>query len=152
MVPTVWLVNAQESEFVRGDLEGFVSEVRGAVVSPDAAGSTAAALREVAGLGVPDWCTIPDDVAEQLLHHEPGFTIYVLTGRAHRSSTSVESEIGHMSPDVIHAVEYRSAQRPLALHVYHGDLLNVTRRMWNPDGSAPRPYGQDAYDQMVVKL
>ena len=68
------------------------------------------------------------------------------------STTSAAGEIGHVQSDVIHAVEYRSPGRPLSLHVYHGDLLNAARKMWNTDGSNPRPYSQDDYDMMTVGL
>lgn len=54
--------------------------------------------------------------------------------------------------DIIHAVEYRSTDRPLSLHVYHGDLLNADRRMWSADGSNPRPYTQGDHDGMTVEL
>lgn len=72
--------------------------------------------------------------------------------RADGSTTSTEGETGHMKADVVHAVECRSAERPLSLHVYHGDLLHATRRMWSIDGSNPRPYDQNDDDQMTVEL
>ena len=68
------------------------------------------------------------------------------------STTSAEGAVGYMTSDVIHAVEYRSPERPLSLHVYHGDLSNAARRMWSIDGSTPRPYSQEVDDRMAVGL
>jgi predicted metal-dependent enzyme (double-stranded beta helix superfamily) len=151
--------------------------------------ATEAVLRRIGLQGVPEWCHVPDGVAELLLHHEPAFTLYALSGAAgfrfcpheHKmavstlvlrgeetnvwyrelddgsvetvgSTTSTTGEVGHMESDVIHAVEYRSSERPLSLHVYHGDLSNAARRMWSIDGSNPRPYTDDDYDQMTVEV
>ncbi len=171
------------------DLESFIDDIRHALKdnSPDVA--TEAVLRKIAVQAIPNWCTVPEGVAERLVHHEPGFTVYALSGavgvrfcphehtiavstlvlsgqetnvwyrelddgsvEAAGSTTSAEGEVGHMDSDVIHAVEYRSTERPLSLHVYHGDLLNAARRMWNVDGSNPRPYTQDDYDQTCAEL
>jgi predicted metal-dependent enzyme (double-stranded beta helix superfamily) len=171
------------------NVEGFIDNIRRALKHSSPVVATEAVLRKIADEAIPEWCTVPAGVAEQLIHHESAFTVYALSGAAgvrfgpHEhtmavstlvlsgqetnvwyrelddgsveplgSTTSVASEVGYLKPDVIHAVEYRSAERPLSLHVYHGDLVNADRRMWNIDGSDPRPYSQDDYDQMTIGL
>ncbi|MGA9278680.1 nitronate monooxygenase [Ilumatobacter sp.] len=174
---------------VSRQLQGFIDDIRQALKDSAPVEATEAILRKIAVQATPDWCAVPEGVAERLLHHEPECTVYLLSGapgvrfcphehtvavstlvlqgqetnvwyrelddgsvRRAGSTTSAEGAVGHMKSDVIHAVEYRSADRPLSLHVYHGDLLNASRRMWSIDGSNPRPYDQDEYDEMTIGL
>lgn len=172
-----------------GNLERFINDIRRALQDDAPVAATEAILANIGSQEIPDWCVVPDGVAEQLLHHEAAFTVYALSGtpgvrfcphehtiavstlvldgeetnvwyreladgsvEAVDRATSAAGDLGHMDSDVVHAVEYRSTDRPLSLHVYHGDLLNADRRMWNVDGSHPRPYNQEDYDRMTVEL
>ena len=39
-----------------------------------------------------------------------------------------------LEPDVIHAVDNRRRQRTAGLHVYGGDIMEIERSAWGPDG------------------
>lgn len=53
---------------------------------------------------------------------------------------------------VIHAVEYRSRKPVVAIHVYLGDLVRASRRMWGQDGADPGQYDQARYDALAMDI
>ncbi len=65
-----------------GDLECLIDRIREALKDSSPVVATEAVLRKIAVEAIPDRCTVPDGVAEHLLHHEPAFTVYLLSGAA----------------------------------------------------------------------
>lgn len=79
---------------------------------------------------------------------DPGTGLLAQTGAAQQS----RGEVHDMAVDAIHSVFYPDPEPMLALHVYHGDLLATPRRMWDLDGTHPRPYEEADYHRTVARL
>ncbi|MEW2508471.1 hypothetical protein ACQPXB_09905 [Amycolatopsis sp. CA-161197] len=50
-----------------------------------------------------------------------------------------------MDERVIHSVANRTAERSVALHVYLGDLFQLSRTIWDPATGTPGPYSDERY-------
>ena len=50
------------------------------------------------------------------------------------SRVVAEGDVFVLGPDALHSVENPGHERTAALHVYGGDILNIERSGWGPDG------------------
>ncbi|HMJ77913.1 MAG TPA: hypothetical protein VK507_18170 [Iamia sp.] len=66
--------------------------------------------------------------------------------------TAHAGEVLTLDPTTIHSVQYPTATPTIGLHVYRGDLIGATRRLWNNEGDAAHPYDQSVYDALRTPL
>jgi len=79
---------------------------------------------------------------------EEGADAIVEVGRR----TAHAGEVLTLDPTTIHSVQYPTATPTIGLHVYRGDLVGATRRLWTNEGDAARPYEQSVYDARRTPL
>jgi len=84
-----------------------------------------------------------------LLSGEEKNTLYRRENGGLRKASEVRLQRGSilcMRPDTVHVAECVGAQPTIGLHVYGGDLLELPRRMWNPETLEEHPLDWALYD------
>ncbi|HEV7720789.1 MAG TPA: hypothetical protein VGO60_05875 [Iamia sp.] len=66
--------------------------------------------------------------------------------------TAHAGEVLTLDPTTIHSVRYPTTTPTIGLHVYLGDLIGATRRLWTNEGDTARPYDQTAYDALRTPI
>jgi len=161
-------------------LSAFVEGARRRVGSADVT-ELDGLMQAAADRGDPPWVAVASDeltvfvlagaprTASPPHEHTIGATIAVLDGaetnvfyRVVTEGSDAIREVGRrtahagevltLDPTTIHSVQYPTATPTIGLHVYRGDLIGATRRLWNNEGDAAHPYDQSVYDALRTPL
>ena len=87
-----------------------------------------------------------------LLSGQEKNTLYRVEGRRLRKASEVVLERGSILPmlaDTVHVAESLGGKPAIGLHVYGGDILELPRRMWDPQTLEQHPLDWTLYERFA---